>query len=275
MIVRTLGEYDSKEDIENTVLRANVFAEPIFVKDVATVSRGFERKTTAFRVNNNPAIVLTVLKKEKGDAITLVDLVKARVTKLKEKINKDINVAYVNDASKYVRNELKSNEQSTLWFVTGSCCVSFCFTVRVAAITAGIPFSFLGALGYFYLRCFDNSHLYDRFDHSRGMLVDDAVVVTENTQRLREEGFSPKEAAIKGTQQVWAPVTVSVLTTVMAFAPMLFMSGIFGKFIANIPIGVIAALMISLFECFFILPHHLGAWVKDTSKQRSEDGGNM
>ena len=60
-----------------------------------------------------------------------------------------------------------------------------------------------------------------------GMLVDDAVVVTENTQRLREEGFSPKEAAIKGTQQVWAPVTVSVLTTVMAFAPMLFMSGYF------------------------------------------------
>ena len=65
VIVRTLGEYDSKEDIENTVLRANVFAEPIFVKDVATVSRGFERKTTAFRVNNNPAIVLTVLKKER------------------------------------------------------------------------------------------------------------------------------------------------------------------------------------------------------------------
>ena len=104
-----------------------------------------------------------------------------------------------------------------------------------------------------------------------GMLVDDAVVVTENTQRLREEGYLPKEAAIKGTQQVWAPVTVSVLTTVMAFAPMLFMSGIFGKFIANIPLGVIAALIISLFECFFILPHHLGAWIKDDTEEKKKD----
>ena len=278
VIVRTLGEYDSKEDIENTVLRANVFAEPIFVKDVATVSRGFERKTTAFRVNNNPAIVLTVLKKEKGDAITLVDLVKARVTKLKEKINKDINVAYVNDASKYVRNRIEVLTNNLLFgLLLVLVVLAFVLPVRVAAITAfGIPFSFLGALGYFYLADVSiNLISMIGLIIVVGMLVDDAVVVTENTQRLREEGFSPKEAAIKGTQQVWAPVTVSVLTTVMAFAPMLFMSGIFGKFIANIPIGVIAALMISLFECFFILPHHLGAWVKDTSKQRSEDGGNM
>ena len=64
VIVRTLGEYDNKKDIEDTVLRANVFAEPIFVKDVANVTLGFEKKTRAFRVNNNPAIILTVMKKE-------------------------------------------------------------------------------------------------------------------------------------------------------------------------------------------------------------------
>ena len=56
----------------------------------------------------------------------------------------------------------------------------------------------------------------------------------------------------------------------MAFAPMLFMSGIFGKFIANIPLGVIAALIISLFECFFILPHHLGAWIKDDTEEKKK-----
>ena len=85
-----------------------------------------------------------------------------------------------------------------------------------------------------------------------GMLAGFTVVVTR-TQRLREQGLSPKKR-LSGTQQVWAPVTVSVLPIVMAFGSMLFMSGIFRKFIANIPIGVIAALMISLFECFFIFP---------------------
>ena len=109
--------------------------------------------------------------------------------------------------------------------------------IRVVAITAfGIPF-LSGALGYFYFTDVSiNLISMIGLIIVVGMLVDDAVVVTENTQRLREQGLSPKEAAII-IQQVWAPVTVSVLTTVMAFAPMLFMSGIFGKFIANIPIG--------------------------------------
>ena len=103
-------------------------------------------------MNNNPAIVLTVLKKEKGDAITLVDLVKARVTKLKEKINKDINVAYVNDASKYVRNRIEVLTNNLLFgLLLVLVVLAFVLPVRVAAITAfGIPFSFLGALGYFF-----------------------------------------------------------------------------------------------------------------------------
>ena len=141
--------------------------------------------------------------------------------------------------------------------------LAFVLPVRVAAITAfGIPFSFLGALGYFYLADVSiNLISMIGLIIVVGMLVDDAVVVTENTQRLREEGFSPKEAAIKGTQRSGACDSFCIDDS-DGFPPMLFMSGIFGKFIANIPIGVIITLMISLFECFFILPHHLGAWVK-------------
>ena len=91
--------------------------------------------------------------------------------------------------------------------------LAFVLPIRVAAITAfGIPFSFLGALGYFYFTDVSiNLISMIGLIIVVGMLVDDAVVVTENTQRLREQGLSPKEAAIKGTQQVWAPVTVSVL----------------------------------------------------------------
>ena len=180
----------------------------------------------------------------------------------------------MNDSSKYVRNRINVLTSNLLFgLVLVLFTLALVLPVRVAAITAfGIPFSFLGALGYFYATDVSiNLISMMGLIIVVGMLVDDAVVVTENTQRLREEGYSPKEAAIKGTQQVWAPVTVSVLTTVMAFAPMLFMSGIFGKFIANIPLGVIAALIISLFECFFILPHHLGAWIKDDTEEKKKD----
>ena len=101
-----------------------------------------------------------------------------------------------------------------------------------------------------------------------GMLVDDAIVITENAQRFIEDGFAPEEAAIKGTQRIWAPVTASVMTTVIVFAPMMFMTGIFGKFIYFIPLAVIISLLVSLWECFFILPHHVASWVK-TNKLRN------
>ena len=94
-----------------------------------------------------------------------------------------------------------------------------------------------------------------------GMLVDDAVVVTENAVRHMEDGDDPMDAAIKGTQRIWGAVFASVMTTVLAFYPMTIMSGIFGKFISFIPLGVICALLISLLECYFILPYHIGRWV--------------
>ena len=81
-------------------------------------------------------------------------------------------------------------------------------------------------------------------------------------------GKTPEQAAIDSTHQVWAPVLTSVLTTVIAFAPLLFMSGIFGKFARNIPIGVIIALIASLVECFFILPHHVAAWINPKAKNK-------
>jgi multidrug efflux pump subunit AcrB len=95
-----------------------------------------------------------------------------------------------------------------------------------------------------------------------GMLVDDAIVIAENSYRYMEEGMSPKEAAVKGAQEVFYPVLAAILTTVAAFYPLLTMKGIMGKFIRNIPMVVIIALSASLFEAFFILPSHIADFVK-------------
>jgi multidrug efflux pump subunit AcrB len=80
--------------------------------------------------------------------------------------------------------------------------------------------------------------------------------VTENCQSYAEKGMSAMDAAIVGTQRIWAPLAASVMTTVAAFLPLMFMSGIFGKFIKFIPLGVIVALAWSLIEAYFILPNH-------------------
>lgn len=90
-----------------------------------------------------------------------------------------------------------------------------------------------------------------------GILVDDAIIVSENFYRYYEEGYDLHEAASKGASEVIPPVVATITTSVAAFGPMMFMTGIFGKFIFTIPFVVIIALLASLFECFVILPSHL------------------
>lgn len=90
-----------------------------------------------------------------------------------------------------------------------------------------------------------------------GMIVDDAIIISENIFRYIEEGVEIKEACIQGTVEVISPVTATITTTIAAFAPLLFMTGIFGKFVYFIPLGVIIALLASLTEAFFILPSHV------------------
>jgi multidrug efflux pump subunit AcrB len=264
-IVRTIGEFKNPQDVLDTVIRANDLGSPLRVKDVATAFYKLEKADLINRTNALPSLSLTVLKKEKADAIKVVDDVKAKMAALAPRLEREkIQVSFINDFSMYIRRRvsiLTSNLFVGLILVFGM--LALVLQVRVAALVSlGIPFSFLGAMIIF------NSMGYTINLISMlgliivcGMLVDDAVVVTDNAVRLTEKGMDPEEAAIKGTQQIWPAVTASVLTTIVAFLPMLFMSGIFGKFVRQIPLGVISALLMSLFEAFFILPQHYATFV--------------
>jgi multidrug efflux pump subunit AcrB len=90
-----------------------------------------------------------------------------------------------------------------------------------------------------------------------GMLVDDAIIIGENITYHMEQGMKPRQAAVKGATELMGPVTATVLTTIVAFGPMMFVSGMMGKFIIAIPIVVITLLALSWFESFFILPSHV------------------
>src|SRR3989338_5973788 len=89
------------------------------------------------------------------------------------------------------------------------------------------------------------------------MLVDDGIIISENVYRYVEEGMPPREAAVRGTQEVFLPVLGTIVTTWAAFAPLLFMTDIIGKFIKDVPMVVIIALGASLIEAFIVLPSHL------------------
>ena len=271
--VRTVGDFKGVEDVKKTVVRANELGNPIRVMDVAKVFESLEKPTVLSRPVGQPGLSLTILKKEKGDAIRVVQGIRARLKELEPTLDKRIQVTFINDFSLIIERRisvLSGNLLLGLVLVMGLLALILPFRVAVL-VSLGIPFSFLGTM-----------ILFNQWGYSinlisllgliivSGMLVDDAIVVTDNAVRLMEEGMDPEEAAIKGTQQVWAPVFASVMTTILAFAPMLFMSGIFGKFIGEIPLGVIVALGVSLFEAYFILPGHIASYIRVHRAQPGE-----
>lgn len=262
--VRTVGEFKTVKDVEETVVRSNDVGASIRVKDLARVTNDLERATVLTRVNGQNSLVLTVLKKEKADVIDLVKDVKARLLELKPKLGDEVRISFVNDLSYYVKNRLS--------VLSGNMIVGLILVLLVLPlflpfrfamiISLGLPFAFLGTITLFYnMGVTINLLTMIGLIIVLGMLVDDAIVTTENSARLVEAGMDPKEAAIKGTYQVVKPITASVLTTMVAFAPLMFMSGIFGKFVMYIPLGLIIALVVSLVEAFLILPGHVAEWI--------------
>ncbi len=272
-IVRTVGEFAGQADIENTVIRANELGEAIRVRDVAVVEKNLERATILHRTHGERSIGLTVLKKEKSDAIKMVEAVKVEIERLKAEYQGRATFNYVNDFSYFIKRRLSilgGNLALGLFIVFGL--LALLLPIRVTLLVSiGVPFAFLGAMIIFKLgnQTINLISLMGLIIVS-GMLVDDAIVVTDNAVRHMENGLPPEEAAIRGVTEVWAPVTASVLTTIFAFLPMMFMSGIFGKFIWQIPLGVICALGVSLFEAFFILPGHIAKYIRVAKKGSTE-----
>jgi len=265
ILVRTLGELKSPEDIRNTIIRANDFGKSIRIQDVANVEYSLERPSLLTRTNGIPSINLTVLKKERADAINLVRDLKIKVDELKKRYGTTVELNLVNDSSVYIVRRLSvlsGNLIVGLFLVLFILALVLPFRVAVL-VSLGIPFAFLGTMIIFYTYGLSiNLISMIGLIIVTGMLVDDAIIVVDNAYRFMAEGYSPKDAAILGTQQIWPAISASVGTTICVFIPMLLMSGIFGKFVRQIPLGVIIPLIISLLEAFFVLPAHIAAWIK-------------
>lgn len=258
--VRTIGEFDTPEEIEEVYIRSNDAGRAIKVKDVAKVTEDFEDHEFLEKSNGLRAISLTVIKKETGDAVRVVDEVKKTVQKFQEQHKKELHISYINDLSKYIRRRLGilvNNGLTGLVLVVVSLFVflgwRIAFMVAIGLpVTIALTFITLDIMGV-------TLNLISMFGLIIviGMIVDDAIIISENIFRYIEEGVEILEACVQGTLEVISPVSATITTTIAAFGPLLFMTGIFGKFVYFIPLGVVVALLASLVEAFFILPSHI------------------
>jgi len=263
--IRTTGEFTTASDIEDVIIRANDLGNWLKIKDVAKVEDSFKKEEIIYKTLGTRSVNLVVMKKESGDALDVVDEVKEVSEQFLKNCPDDLNISYVNDYSFFARrrlNVLKNNGWASLVLVILA--VLLFLQWRVAAVTIlGIPIAFFTTFIVMSMMGI-TINLISMFGLIivLGMLVDDGIIVAENVYRYMEEGFPPRVAAVKGSEEVMKAVTTAVFTTIAAFSPLLFMSGIIGKFIRHIPTVLIIALLASLAEALIILPSHLADFVK-------------
>jgi len=271
-LLRTVGEILEARELETVILRSDPQGNVLSLSQVARVRDHFEEPVTLGRFNGRPAMNLSVSKEKKGDAIAISKAVHQFVAQYENRLPPAVSLGAFNDTSVYIKNRLntlKRNGLAGFALVLVILCIFFNF--RVAGMTAlGIPVSFAGAL--LLMQGFGISlNMVSMFSLILvlGIIVDDAIVVSENTYRYMEQGVAPQEAAVLGTQQVLAPVVATVVTTIAAFLPLLLMAGHMGKFMSVIPKVVTFALIASLMEALVILPSHLADW----SSKKHRKGG--
>ena len=259
-MVRIVGQFQNVNDVSELVLRANDRGDNIKISDVAMVEESLVVPTIYLDSGGKPALNMIVLKKTDGDIIDVVDKVKNYIETIPDRYGSDINIDTFQDFSRFARvrlGVLTNNGIVGLILVFISLVLFLRFSVAMTT-TWSLPIVFLTGLFLLYLSGITlNLVSMLGFIMVLGMLVDDAIIIGENIAYHMEQGDSPNDAAVKGAYELFGPVTTTILTTVAAFLPLMYMSGMIGKFIIAIPVVVISLLFFSWLEAFLILPSHV------------------
>jgi len=276
-LIRSLGEYQTVEEIENTIVRTagrNGQNQVIKIKDVANVNDRREEMTILSRSNGDRSITFSLSKKADANSIEVIDEVKEVIQIYQEQAPNGVKFSYSNDNAVYITriiNILRNNAVVGCAFILFVLYVFLGFSNAFLAslglwISIFVSFIFMRMVGY----TINGSTLF-ALVMVLGIIVDDAIIVIENCHRYRLKGLDSINAAIRGTNEVVRPILSSIGTNIAAFLPLILLPGIMGKFMRIIPIMFSLALLASLFEAFFLLPSHYADWtVKSTAHKRGE-----
>ncbi|MBN1897722.1 MAG: efflux RND transporter permease subunit [Spirochaetes bacterium] len=260
-ILSVFAKFNTLDDVKNIIIRSTFEGTKIYLKDIAQVEDEFADEVVRVRFNGKEGISVYPRKKENADIIKTTDQIKKVVAEYKRSLkDEDIDFVYLWDISTDTRTRLSIVQNNALIGFILVISILFLFmNIKNAVWTAaGIPLSIAFAMIFLYFfNITINSISLLGIIVVMGMVVDDAIIISENIYRHRLQGKSWVKAAYKGTVEVANPVIITVLTTIVAFIPLFNLKGMVGDFTKEIPLVVIFVLTGSLFEALFILPNHL------------------
>ncbi|MBR44695.1 MAG: multidrug transporter AcrB [Gemmatimonadetes bacterium] len=260
VLLRTQGRNETSEDFRDIVVLAEADGTEVLLSDIATVTDGFADSDLAATFNGQRAVVVTAYRVGEESVLDVAEAVHAYVASFSARLPEGVTASVWQDQSVVLDGRLKLLiKNGILGLTLVLIALTLFLDLKLAAWTAiGIGISFIGAFALLApLGVTMNTISLFGFILALGIVVDDAIVMGENIFAEREKGRSPLEAAEVGAIRIARPVIFAVLTTVVAFAPLLFIEGTLGRLLIDLPLVVITVLLLSLVEALFILPMHL------------------
>jgi len=260
ILIRTKGRRYYAEKYHDVAIISKADGTMVTLGQIATLKNGFENIDIYSRFQSKPAAMVSIYSVADQNALTVAGIVKEYVERIRPTLPEGAEIAFFNDMSIILKSRIELLLKNMAYgLILVILLLGFFLKWRLAFwVTLGIPISF--AAGLMILPQFDvsiNMISLFAFIMVLGIVVDDAIIVGENIFRRHEEGENAFQGAVDGALEVGRPVIFAVLTSIVAFCPILYTGGIMGKMLRNIPIVVIAVLAASLIECLLILPAHL------------------
>ena len=257
---RGAGKREVGPEIAKIPLITDEVGTKITIGDIGRVRDEFSDDTFISRINGVPGLSIAVKKTKNQDLIALAKDVREFAKERESTLPAGYKLIVWGDTSVDVQDRLSMLlENGIQGLLLVFLVLAVFLDLRLAFwVALGIPMTILGACGYMEIAG-ETMNMLTMFAFlmTIGIIVDDAIIIGENIYAHQELGKDPSEAAVEGTAEVLPSVTTAVTTTIIAFAPLLFVSGVMGKFMEVMPMVVIIMLLLSLVESAFILPCHL------------------
>jgi hydrophobic/amphiphilic exporter-1 (mainly G- bacteria), HAE1 family len=278
--LRTPGNFATLDDIRNVIV-ANRGA-PVYLRDVATVEDSVTKRDRITRLNGEESVVVGIRKQSGSNTVAVVDGVKHQLEPIIA-ANPNLAIIIASDQSEEVERSIEGAIEDLLWgaLLAGLVVFLFFWEFRSTFVTIlGLPVILISTL--FFMNLFGiglNNISLLALALVVGLVIDDAIVVRENILRWIQKGHNPREAASKGTAEVFLPVLATTATVLAVFLPVAYAEGIIGRFFVAFGLTVSIAMVISFFESLTMAPmlsaYFFSAKQGATADQNIEDGGEV
>ncbi len=270
------GQLKTAEEFGNIIVRANTDGSNVYLKDVARVELGSQEYSASTRLNGKPAVGMAVMLSNKGNAMATAAAVRERMDELQKFFPGDMKWDAPYDTSKFVSISIKKVVQSLAEAILLVFVVMFLFlqNIRYTLIpTIVVPISLLGAFACLqYLGMSINVLTMFAMVLVIGIVVDDAIVVVENVERIMsEEGLPPKEATKKAMSQISGAVIGITAVLISVFVPLLFFTGASGKIYTQFAATMVIAIAFSAFFALSLTPALCATLLKPIPKGHHEE----